>query len=129
MIVLLAAGIANAQTIKKVPAKPTVSIDGKSLYTQYCAVCHANDGKGNGPAAAAMKPAPTDLTQISRTNNGHFPDEKIMRILTGEETITAHGNKDMPVWGAVFHNMNSSPSMSQARLHALVQYLEELQTK
>ena len=35
---------------------------GKDLYTKHCAGCHGPAGKGDGPAAAALNPKPTDLT-------------------------------------------------------------------
>ncbi len=35
---------------------------GKGLFAQYCAACHGPIGKGDGPAAAALNPKPTDLT-------------------------------------------------------------------
>ena len=34
---------------------------GKELYTKHCAGCHGPGGKGDGPAAAALNPKPTDL--------------------------------------------------------------------
>jgi len=117
------------QGVKKVAAKPTVSVVGKDLFVQYCAVCHGKDGKGGGPAAEALKSAPTDLTQISKRNNGTFPEERMMRMLQGQERVTAHGSQDMPVWGNVFSNMSSNLTLKQARMHGLVQYLEELQEK
>ncbi len=117
------------QGVKKVPAKPSVSVSGKDLFVQYCAVCHGKDGKGSGPAAAALKSMPTDLTQISKRNSGTFPDERMMRLLQGQEQVTAHGSQDMPVWGNVFSNMSTNLTMKQARMHGLVQYLEELQEK
>jgi len=121
---------AFAQTVvKQVPPKPTVAIDGKDLYRQYCAACHGIDGKGAGPAAPALKKAPTDLTRIAASNHGSFPDDRIMRILRGEEAITAHGSTSMPVWGTVFSNMSPSVEMAQLRLHALVNYLDKLQVK
>jgi mono/diheme cytochrome c family protein len=117
------------QTVKKVAAKPTVSVAGKDLFRQYCAVCHGTDGKGAGPAAAALKSSPPDLTQISRRNEGRFPEERMMRMLTGQETVTAHGSQDMPVWGNVFNNMSNNLEMTQARLHGLMQYIEDMQAK
>jgi mono/diheme cytochrome c family protein len=117
------------QGVKKVAAKPTVSMAGKDLFVQYCAVCHGKEGKGDGPAAAALKSAPTDLTQISKRNKGTFPDERMMRMLQGQEPVTAHGSQDMPVWGNIFNNMTPNLEMKQARMHGLVQYLEELQAK
>ncbi len=35
---------------------------GAEVFATYCAVCHGPDGKGNGPAAAALVPPPPDLT-------------------------------------------------------------------
>ena len=128
--IFLACAVGNAQTvIKKVPPKPTVSVDGKVLFHDYCAVCHGANGKGAGPAASALKVAPGDLTQMARRNNGRFDDQRVFRILSGEEEVPAHGSKDMPTWGAIFNNMTSNPSLAQARVHALVQYLDDLQTK
>jgi high-affinity iron transporter len=58
---------------------------GKSIFEDKCALCHGRDGKGNGPAAAALSPSPTDFTnpgfwqgnvnqKITDTiENGHGP--------------------------------------------------------
>lgn len=35
---------------------------GKTVFTQFCATCHGNAGKGDGPAAQALSPKPRDLT-------------------------------------------------------------------
>lgn len=34
---------------------------GEKLYQANCAMCHGATGHGDGPAAAALKPAPRDL--------------------------------------------------------------------
>jgi mono/diheme cytochrome c family protein len=122
--------VVSAQTtVKRVPARPTTSIAGKDLFHEYCAVCHGMDGKGGGPAAEALKQSPTDLTQMARRHDGTFPETEVLKTLKGESTIAAHGSGDMPVWGAVFRNMSTNPSLSQTRLHALLQYVESLQAK
>jgi cytochrome c len=46
-------------TIKSVPVQETAPTSGKHMYNSYCAVWHGNDGRGGGPAAAAMKVLPT----------------------------------------------------------------------
>jgi mono/diheme cytochrome c family protein len=131
LLLLIVCGIVHAQqaTVKQVPPKPTTSVAGKDLFQQYCAVCHGPDGKGNGPAAPAMKSHPTDLTQISRNNGGKFPEERIMQVLKGDANVTAHGNQAMPVWGKVFSNMSTNLVVTQSRMHGLVQYIDDMQAK
>src|SRR5579872_997497 len=135
LLLALAGGLlclaANAQekTVKKVPARATVAVDGKSLFNQYCAVCHGQDAKGGGPAAEAMKNNPTDLTQISRQNGGKFPDQKILADLKGDSPNKAHGSADMPIWGPIFSNMNASLNQGQTRMYSLLSYLESIQAK
>ena len=41
--------------VKSTTIKQTSPTSGKEMFTQYCAPCHGVDGKGNGPAASAMK--------------------------------------------------------------------------
>ena len=135
LIIGLAAGLfsvaagAQQKTVKTVRPAPTAALDGKSLFLEYCAVCHGKDGKGAGPAADALKQRPTDLTLISKANKGKFPDTKILAIVKGEQPVTAHGNHDMPTWGKTFSDMNVNPNVGQGRLNALVMYLEEIQAK
>lgn len=128
-VLFCVAASAQEKTVKAVRPGPTSALDGKSLFMEYCAVCHGKDGKGGGPAADALKQRPTDLTLISKTNKGKFPDTKILAILKGEQSVTAHGNRDMPTWGKTFSDMNVNPNVGQGRINALVMYLEEIQAK
>ena len=123
------AASAQQKTIKTVRPAATSSLDGKSLFQEFCAVCHGKDAKGGGPAASALKTQPGDLTLISRNNKGNFPDTKILAILKGEQSIAAHGNADMPTWGKTFGDMNVNPNVGQGRMHALVMYLQDIQAK
>jgi mono/diheme cytochrome c family protein len=130
---LLIAVLVYAQTkpeVKHVPAPSTSAASGKEMYKSYCASCHGEIGKGNGPAAAALKAAPSDLTQLSRNNSGKFPAERVISILRGQATVTAHGNRDMPVWGPVFWHMSQGHEGEvQQRIANLTHYLETMQQK
>ena len=44
------------------PVKNNVAAtaEGKTLYTQYCTVCHGDKGKGDGLAGMALTPKPTN---------------------------------------------------------------------
>ncbi len=118
------------ETVKKVPVRGTRATTGKDLYREFCAVCHGPAGKGDGPAASALKVAPSDLTQIAKRNGGAFPERKVQHIINGEEDQTAaHGSKEMPVWGNVFHHMDSNPDLGTVRVYNLVKYLQAMQAK
>jgi mono/diheme cytochrome c family protein len=123
------AAYAQEKTVKKVPVKPTAATSGKDLFHQYCAVCHGQDAKGAGPAADALKKSPTDLTQLSRKNNGKFPEQRVLATFKGEDNVTAHGSQDMPVWGTIFTNMSPNLTQGQDRIYSLLHYVEEIQAK
>lgn len=117
-------------TIKKVPAAVTPAWSGQQMFKSYCASCHGLDAKGSGPASAALKMAIPDLTTVSRRKDGKFPELQIVSAIQGDMNVTAHGSKDMPVWGHVFREMNNGGEKeSQLRVRNLVKYIESLQQK
>jgi mono/diheme cytochrome c family protein len=141
ILALLCAMTAIAQTapaapqgtkpeIKHVPATYTDPSSGKEMYNAYCASCHGADGKGNGPAAPALKVAPTNLTLMTARNHGSFPETHVAAVLQGDAMTPAHGSKDMPVWGPIFHSMGGhSQAQVQLRIRNLTNYLESIQAK
>ena len=127
MALTLSAGTAPAQTkITKAPIQRT-TINGKTMFANYCAVCHGKEAKGDGPAAGALKTPPPDLTKISTRNAGAFPDVKVQRYIEGLDEVPSHGTRDMPMWGDVFRSLDRD--MAQIRITALVEYVKALQTK
>ena len=125
-----AAPAQNAPAVKHVPIKNTPSNDGKDMYDNYCAVCHGKDGKGAGPAAAAMKTSPTDLTALAKNNSGKYPAPHVAAVIRGQATRSAHGSQDMPVWGPLFSSISQGhEGQVQQRITNLVDYLETLQGK
>ena len=118
------------KVIKHVPVKETSAVSGKDMYTNYCAVCHGTDGKGNGPAAEALKVPPTDLTTLSQKNGGKYPALRVSSSIRGEAAVPAHGSKEMPVWGHLFWNMAGGHETEvQLRVSNLTSYIETLQAK
>ncbi|HEY7099471.1 MAG TPA: c-type cytochrome [Terriglobales bacterium] len=118
------------KTIKHVPVKPTSAASGQEMYTSYCAVCHGKDGKGNGPAAEALKARPTNLTALTINNGGKFPSMKVASSIRGESATPAHGTAEMPIWGQLFRSMSGGhESEVQQRVANLTNYVETIQTK
>lgn len=98
------------------------------MFAAYCAVCHGTAGKGDGPVAKALKNRPVDLTTLSRINGGTFPQVRVMGYITGEETVAAHGTRDMPIWGELFRSLDpNSRELSDLRVHNLAEYVKAIQ--
>jgi mono/diheme cytochrome c family protein len=116
--------------VKHVPIKPTNAASGQEMFKNYCAVCHGEDAKGNGPAASAMKVPPTDLTALAQKNGGKYPAMHVSSVVRGEAELPAHGTKDMPVWGPLFLRLSQGhePEVQQ-RIANLNQYIESVQAK
>jgi mono/diheme cytochrome c family protein len=75
---------------------------GKKVFSEYCASCHGISGKGDGPAASALKIPPADLTALAAHNKGEFPSLKVMQAIKAGPRVPAHGSEIMPVWGPIF---------------------------
>jgi len=113
-----------------IPVDRTNPTDGKLMYQSYCAPCHGVDGRGHGPAAAAMKAAPADLTQLARMNRGRYPDSHIASVLQFGASLPAHGSAAMPVWGHLFDRIDPAQSQEKAlRIGNLTHYLETMQAQ
>jgi len=107
-----------------------VTESGRALFTTYCASCHGVSGRGNGPAAEALRHRPADLTQFAARNGGVFNGARIHRFIDGRTVITAHGTMEMPVWGDTFKWREGLPEDEiSARVDALVRYIETLQER
>ena len=131
-IVVLSAAMfaADKPTIKTTSVTPTSPVSGQEMFTTYCAVCHGTDAKGEGPAFAALKKMPADLTVLTKNNGGKFPELRVYSAIKGDLNLPAHGSKDMPVWGVLFKSLNrSDESVAQLRLRNLTAYVESIQAK
>jgi len=128
-VTLLLAQMVLAQTkvVKEVNAQPSMAYTGAELWKQYCAVCHGVDGRGNGPAVSALVTRPNDLTQLTKQNNGKYPQGRVRDIIMGEQTVTAHGTKEMPMWGDVFRSISPNQSFTEMRITNLVLYIQSIQ--
>jgi mono/diheme cytochrome c family protein len=89
------------------------SIDrGRQLYKVNCAPCHGEQGKGDGPAAAAYNPKPRNHTDSMYMSK--LTDEDIAKVIQYGGAI-----KNMPM-------MPSNPSLKGADLAAVVAYTRSL---
>jgi mono/diheme cytochrome c family protein len=104
------------------------SVKGPDLFRAYCASCHGLDAKGTGPAARALKSEVPDLTVLTRNNRGQFPTLRVRQMIMGDQVVAAHGSREMPIWGPIFHQIEEDQDFGNVRLTNLVKYLESIQS-
>ena len=117
-------------SVKHVPIANASPASGKEMFESYCAVCHGKDGKGDGPAASAMKTPPADLTLLAQKNGGKYPGQHVAAVIKGQASTPSHGSQDMPVWGPLFSSISQGHTAQvQQRISNLVAYIDTLQAK
>ena len=77
----LAISCAGLAQDKQIPF--TASLSGAEMFKTWCASCHGTDAKGNGPAAAALKKMPANLTQLAKQSGGKFPTQRVREYIDG----------------------------------------------
>lgn len=77
---------------------------GKRLYEQKCLICHGIDGKGDGPASAALGKAPADF------NKPEFWQGDVAKKIT--DTVRK-GRLPMPAF-----------NLSSDEINAIIGYME-----
>src|SRR5215470_11342477 len=68
--------------------------------------------------AIAAGPSPL-ASLISKQNDNKYPEIRVQRVINGEDEISAHGSRDMPVWGQIFRMMSANQDMGKVRVYNL----------
>lgn len=129
MIAICACGLVSGLQ-NKTESPTIVAVEGGAIFRNHCAVCHGRDGRGHGPATVALKDAVPDLTLIARKNGGVFPSSRVKAVIAGTgEGSPAHGSREMPIWGPIFHNFEWDQDLGEVRLQNVADYLQSMQQK
>jgi mono/diheme cytochrome c family protein len=140
LMLLLAAGVvtASAMNSSALASRSAAQISpprqdyysGAYLYRVFCASCHGENGKGDGPVADTLRRPPADLTRVSARAGGVFPRNEVIAIIDGRKPAPGHGSTEMPVWGDVLRaTQGSDDAIIAKRIAALVMHIQSIQTK
>ena len=83
-------------------------VTGQDIYRVRCAMCHGVEGRGDGTAAAAMNPRPTNLT--ARAQRTALADSAVAAVVT-------NGRRAMPAFGRM---------LTKAQVDSVVAYVRTL---
>ena len=110
-------------------------VSGEADFRMYCASCHGEEGKGDGPKSFGLSTPTTDLTMLTKKYGGTFPREKLLRVIDGRDALPGHLDREMPVWGQWF-KMEAAAELGGAegdedsihrRVENLIDFIESLQ--
>lgn len=113
---------------RPLPIRP---VDGAGVFRTYCASCHGLEGRGDGPVAKALRQQLPDLRRLAQRNSGKFPAVHVRNTIMfgADELLPAHGSKEMPIWGPIFHEIEFDQDLGNVRLENVTRYLESIQQK
>jgi mono/diheme cytochrome c family protein len=80
-------------------------------YQSYCQKCHGEQGKGDGPGAAMLKPKPRDFADCA--NMQKRSDAELIKVI-GEGGESIGMSADMQPWGG---------TLSEPEIQGLVKFV------
>ncbi len=126
---LVIAAAADGPAGRKSPVPYTSPNQPDRMFHAYCASCHGEHGRGDGPRASTLKTPPPDLTTIAQRTGGHFPAEHVYQTIQGQPILVEVGPTEMPAWGQVFMEVDHNREQVEVRIANLTKYVEALQLK
>ncbi|MFZ5889477.1 MAG: c-type cytochrome [Myxococcota bacterium] len=106
---------ATAAPIEAAPAAEDPAREARNLFKARCVVCHGEQGKGDGPGAAALDPKPRNFTDA--TWQAAATDEQIRNVIVlggagANKSPNMPGNPDLEGKPAVVEEL-----VKQVRAH------------
>ena len=119
-----------AQRDLPVQFPPAYVPSGRQMFREYCAACHGQNGKGQGPGSPFFRVPPPDLTTLKQRHGDVFPRSYVSTVLLFGPGSSAHGSAEMPVWGPIFREQDQyNEAAVHQRVKNLCEYLESIQQK
>lgn len=97
---------------KVIAITPDLIEFGRETYARNCAPCHGPNGRGDGPSAATLNPAPRDHTNAEYM--ARLTDKKIADTIKMGGLISG------------YPNMPSNPHLKPEQIEALVAFVRRL---
>jgi hypothetical protein len=98
---------------------------GEETFLRYCAACHGETARGDGPVASGLPITVPDLTLIRRRQGDDFPKETLRKIIDGRNVVIYHGTRYMPVWGYEFWVEEGADEEAKKRVEIIIANLIE----
>ena len=116
----LAAGFGAAALLTPALAFAADAAAGKTTFTTYCASCHGDTGKGDGPVGAALQPPPRDFSvgdfKYDTDDDGKAGSDADLKNVITQGAAAFGGSPLMAPW----------PSLSDAEVENVIAHIRSL---
>ena len=131
---MLVGGILLGTSVLRMAAFADEVADGRTYFLRYCASCHGVAADGHGYVAPALAHPPGDLRRFGQGNDTSILADRLVRAIDGRKVVTAHGEREMPVWGERFEDIKRPEGAPREtavhdRINAIVAYLLSIQLR
>ena len=114
-----------------VSAQAFEEYSGEETFQRFCASCHGEIGRGDGPVGSGLPISVPDLTLLRQRLGDEFPAATLRKIIDGREVVIYHGTRYMPVWGYEFWVEEGADEAAQQSVERiidnLIDYIESIQ--
>jgi len=117
-LALLVTGLAVASQLQADSGQMDPVRRGTAHYLFFCANCHGVNGQGDGPLAALLKIAPSDLTVLRASGHGESVAERVMKAVDGRHKVGEADEHKMPVF---------SENLEMKTVIEITEYLKTIQ--
>lgn len=110
MVIAVAGALVLPRAVRAAEADASLKA-AQENYSTFCAKCHGDDGKGNGPSAATLNPKPQDYTDCKTMEKKS--DAELFKVISeGGDAVGL--SPDMQPWGG---------TLTDDEIHDLVKYV------
>ena len=85
---------------------------GKASFTMFCAKCHGDSGKGDGPAGGTLKTRPRDFTDCAVMTP--MPDDMLFKVIK-DGGVSSGLSSEMPPWKDAFEDSEITDLVAYVR--------------
>lgn len=134
LVLAAALGAGCGATSPSTAAEPDGRLaEGQRYYRRYCASCHGFQADGQGPLSAVLRPPPADLRLLAERHGSPLPRHALAEKIDGRKEVTAHGPREMPVWGERLYGDLppgvASEAVKAGTIWLILDYLETVQRR
>ena len=119
----------NAPPARAPDQSTILPLDGAEDFPELLCLLPWRKRKRRRPGRASLKDQSSAADYSCATKSRYVSHARVRSIIAGDENHAAHGSREMPVCGPVFHQIENDQDLGYVRLQNVTEYLISIQQK